>query len=173
MARLKYPEIAFIREDVSKIPFSLIDEFAFGTIRESKGARRFLEEKALKAFKESRERKFQRPKIQSHLKMALTIQSAIQSQPEASRAKLAREFGITGPRMTQILNLLNLAPKIQDYILAMSPVDGQPPVSERSLRPIAQIKCHKKQVHVFNQLSSKSDLCGPEFQSVAKRSDDP
>jgi hypothetical protein len=153
-AKLKYPEIAFIREDVSKIPYSLIDEFTFGMVRAGKGARRLLEEKALNALKESRDRKFQPPRIQTHLRMALTIKAALESQPESSRAKLARKYGITSARMSQILNLLNLAPEIQDYILAMAPVDGRPPLSERSLRSITLIESHKKQVRMFDQLTA-------------------
>jgi len=113
-----------------------------------------MDENALNTLRESKERKFQPPGIQAHLRMALTIQSAIESQPEASKSKLARKFGLTRPRMTQILNLLNLAPEIQDYILAMPPVDGRPPVSERSLRPITLIESHEEQVRIFEQLTS-------------------
>jgi hypothetical protein len=99
-AKLKYPEISFAKEDANKLPYCLFDEFTFGVIRKNKGTRRLLEENALNALKESRERKFQPPRIQTLFRMALTIQSALESQPEASKSKLAKKFGITRPRIT-------------------------------------------------------------------------
>jgi len=53
-------------------------------------------------------------------------------------AQAARLVGVTRARMTQIANLLLLAPKIQEGILNLSHVtSGQDPVTERSLREVA------------------------------------
>jgi len=53
-------------------------------------------------------------------------------------AQAARLVGVTRARMTQIANLLLLAPKIQEGILNLSHVTrGQDPVTERSLREVA------------------------------------
>jgi len=49
----------------------------------------------------------------------------------------ARAIGVTRARMTQIANLLLLAPDIQEAILNLAPVtNGRGPVSERNLRRI-------------------------------------
>jgi hypothetical protein len=46
---------------------------------------------------------------------------------------------LTTARITQILNLLVLAPDIQEQILFMAPVtNGDPPVTEKTLRPVLQ-----------------------------------
>lgn len=49
-------------------------------------------------------------------------------------AELARLGHITRARVTQIMNLLNLAPDIQEYLLGLTAGSGIP---ERDLRPIA------------------------------------
>ena len=42
--------------------------------------------------------------------------------------------------MTQITNLLNLAPDIQEAILFLPPVEhGRDPITERDLRPIVAV----------------------------------
>jgi hypothetical protein len=52
-------------------------------------------------------------------------------------ADAARKLGLTRARVTQIANLLLLAPAIQEEILALPPVTaGRDPISERTLRPI-------------------------------------
>jgi len=52
------------------------------------------------------------------------------------------------------MNLLNLAPDIQEAILFLSPVEnGRDPVTERDLRPIAAIPDWRKQRHMFSQVA--------------------
>ncbi len=53
-------------------------------------------------------------------------------------AEAARLVGVTRARMTQVANLLLLAPKIQEGILNLSHVTrGEDLVTERSLREVA------------------------------------
>ena len=53
-------------------------------------------------------------------------------------ADIARLSGITRARATQIMNLLHLAPDIQEKILFLpQTVDGRAPITERALRDIA------------------------------------
>jgi hypothetical protein len=48
--------------------------------------------------------------------------------------------------MTQIMNLLNLAPDIQEEILFLTPVEsGRDPIRELQLRPIALVPNWRKQ----------------------------
>ncbi len=54
------------------------------------------------------------------------------------QSELARLAHVTQPRMTQILNLLHLAPSIQEEILHLPLVtEGKDPIHEKMLRPIA------------------------------------
>ena len=53
-------------------------------------------------------------------------------------ADAARELGMTRARISQISNLLLLAPEIQEAILDLPMVNtGRDPITERQLRPIA------------------------------------
>lgn len=56
---------------------------------------------------------------------------------EADRAAVARKLGLTRARVTQLLDLLLLAPDLQAAVLAMEAVDGAEPMSERALRAVA------------------------------------
>lgn len=56
----------------------------------------------------------------------------------ADQAELARVEHVTRARLTQIMNMLNLAPDIQEAILMMpAPESGRDPVTEKQLRPVA------------------------------------
>jgi len=56
----------------------------------------------------------------------------------SDQSDLARPARMTKPRMIQILNLLHLAPNIQEELLSLSPaVRGKDRIHEKMLRPIA------------------------------------
>jgi hypothetical protein len=50
------------------------------------------------------------------------------------------------------MGLLRLAPKIREYILAMTEVVGRPTVTERALRPISGLECIRDQLALFHDL---------------------
>ena len=54
------------------------------------------------------------------------------------RAALARQYGLTRARITQLLNLTLLAPDIQEEVLHLEAVDGLEPTSERTLRKVVR-----------------------------------
>lgn len=70
------------------------------------------------------------------LALAHRLQRAIERGDYTDRADLARQFGLTRARVTQILNLTLLAPDIQEAVLALEALDGVQPTSERALREI-------------------------------------
>lgn len=76
-------------------------------------------------------------KVARILALAHHIQRAIDSGAVADRAAVARKLGLTRARVTQLLDLLLLAPEIQDSVLHAEAVDGAEPFTERTLRPIA------------------------------------
>ena len=66
------------------------------------------------------------------LALAHRIEQLAENRGIADYAQAARVFGMTRPRMTQVMNLLRLSPEIQEQILTGSIV-----ATERSLRTLA------------------------------------
>ena len=79
------------------------------------------------------------------LALAHRLQAAIDRGEYRDRAELARQVGFTRARITQILNLLLLAPDIQESVLGLEAVDGKEPMSERVLREVARYECWDEQ----------------------------
>jgi len=78
------------------------------------------------------------PRVSKLMALALRFDHLIQSGEVVNRSELARLGHITQPRMTQIMNLLNLAPDIQEEILFLPEVySGRDPITERDLRSFA------------------------------------
>ena len=76
------------------------------------------------------------PRVARHLALAHEIERRVRAGELTDLAHAARAFGLTRARVTQIMNLLLLAPTIQAQILALPPVArGRDPITERTLRP--------------------------------------
>jgi hypothetical protein len=71
------------------------------------------------------------------LALAHQLQSAIDRGLVQDRATVAKRLGLTRARVTQLLDLLLLAPDLQDQVLHLEAVDGVEPLSERVLRAVA------------------------------------
>ena len=76
-------------------------------------------------------------KVARQLALAHHLQAAIDRGAIADRADVARKLGLTRARVTQLLDLLLLAPDLQDAVLALEAVDGAEPMAERTLRAVA------------------------------------
>ena len=76
-------------------------------------------------------------KVARMLALAHHLQSAIDRGLVADRAAVARKLGLTRARVTQLLDLLLLAPDLQQAVLGLEAVDGAEPMSERALRAVA------------------------------------
>lgn len=76
-------------------------------------------------------------KVARQLALAHHLQAAIDRGAIADRADVARKLGLTRARVTQLLDLLLLAPDLQAAVLAMETVDGTEPMAERTLRAVA------------------------------------
>ena len=70
------------------------------------------------------------------LARAHRLEAAIANGDYADRADAARQLGFTRARITQILDLLQLAPDLQERVLLLEAVDGVEPLSERTLREV-------------------------------------
>ena len=77
------------------------------------------------------------PRVARTLALAHRIDRMMRAGELRNMADAARAIGVTRARMTQIMNLLLLAPTIQETILDLPPItNGRDPVSERALRRI-------------------------------------
>ena len=77
------------------------------------------------------------PRVSRLMALAIHFDGLLRSGRVESYADLARLGRVTRARVTQIMNLLHLAPDIQEAILFLPRVThGRDPITERHLRPI-------------------------------------
>src|SRR4051812_29179371 len=78
------------------------------------------------------------PRISRLMALAIRFDDLLRRGEVRDYAELARLGHVTRARVTQIMNLLNLAPDIQEAILFLPAVEGgRDPVKEWQLRPLA------------------------------------
>lgn len=91
------------------------------------------------------------PRVTRLMALAIKLDGLLASGTITDQAELARAGCITRARATQIMNLLHLAPDIQEAVLSLPPVArGRDPVTERDLRPIAAEVCWGRQREMWN-----------------------
>ncbi len=97
------------------------------------------------------------PRIARLMALALRFQRLIESGEVRDYADLARLGHVTRARMTQIMNLRNLAPDIQEAVLFLPPVEsGRDPIRELHLRPIAATPDWRKQRRMWRELLERA-----------------
>jgi hypothetical protein len=80
------------------------------------------------------------PRVTRLMALAIKFDRLIASGGVRDQAEVAELGYVTRARVTQIMNLLHLAPDIQEQILFLPPVTaGRDPVYEGDLRPIAAL----------------------------------
>jgi hypothetical protein len=78
------------------------------------------------------------PKVARLMALAIRFDGMLARGHVKDYAELARLGHVTRARLTQVMNLLNLAPDIQEQILFLPPtVNGRDPVKEWMVRPVA------------------------------------
>ncbi len=78
------------------------------------------------------------PHIAKLMALAIRLDQLIRNGEVADQAELAKLGHVSRARLTQIMNLLQLAPDIQEKILFLPPgARGSEMITERELRPIA------------------------------------
>jgi hypothetical protein len=94
------------------------------------------------------------PRITRLLALAHHIQELLDTGQVKDLAEVARRGHITRARMTQIMNLLLLAPDIQEEILFLPPTTkGKDPVTLRSLHPILAQSAFVRQRSLWRRLA--------------------
>lgn len=94
------------------------------------------------------------PRVVELLRKAIEWQALLESGEVRNQAEIARREGITRARVTQVMGLLPLAPEIQEHVLSLPDMVRRPTITERALRPIAQIADHGEQASLFEGLIS-------------------
>jgi len=94
------------------------------------------------------------PRIARLMALALRLEQLVRAQAIPDYAALARRGHVTRARLTQIMQLLHLAPDLQEQILYLPPL---PRLNERNLRPIVrQIDWHAQR-RLFQKLTGRTD----------------
>jgi hypothetical protein len=92
------------------------------------------------------------PRVVELLRKALEWQALLESGEASNQAAIARREGITRARVTQVMGLLRLAPEIREHLLSLPDMVRRPAITERALRPIAQMDDQVAQKSAFATL---------------------
>lgn len=95
------------------------------------------------------------PRISKLMALAIRFEDLVRSGEVADFADIAELGQVTRARVSQIVNLLNLAPDIQEALLFLPLVAGErESVSERELRAVAAEADWGRQREAWSRLSS-------------------
>jgi len=98
----------------------------------------------------------QPPRITRLMALAIRFERLLREGVARDYADLARLGGVTRPRITQIMNMRNLAPSIQEEILFLP--TGSTPINERGLRQLADELDWHRQLRQFAKLRSTAEV---------------
>jgi hypothetical protein len=92
------------------------------------------------------------PRVSRLMALAIRFDSLIQQRAVQDYADIARLGHVSRARVTQIMNLLLLAPDIQEDILFLPrTIRGRDPITERDLRPITAVVDWAKQRRIWQE----------------------
>jgi hypothetical protein len=93
------------------------------------------------------------PRIARLMALAIRFEGLVREQRLRDYAELARLGSVTRGRMTQIMQLLHLAPDIQEQLLFLAETPG---LNERNLRAIVRPVDWSEQRRIFQALVASS-----------------
>jgi hypothetical protein len=107
----------------------------------------------------------QLPRVTRLMALAIRFEDLLREYPELSYSDLARLCGVSRSRITEILNLLHLAPDLQERLLFLKPNPrGRDRIHEPALRKITQIDDWNEQ---RRQFESMFGILKPEEENKA------
>jgi len=93
------------------------------------------------------------PRVAKLLALAVRFEKLVKRGDIQDYADLARLGFVTRARITQIMNLLNLAPDIQEDILFLpNTTKGRDPILEKDMRPVAAVPHWSRQRKMWAQM---------------------
>ena len=102
------------------------------------------------------------PRVARLMALAIRFDRLIRDGVVADQSELARLGHVSRARLTQVMNLLFLAPDIQlDVLFMTAPVCGRHIIAERDLRPLSANPSWKRQRRMWNALKGET-LCVTE-----------
>jgi len=97
------------------------------------------------------------PRLSRLMALAIHFDSLIRQGGVYNQADLAQLGHVSRARVTQIMNLLHLAPDIQEQILFLPRIEsGHDPYPERKIRSMIRELDWKKQRQIWTKLIQKS-----------------
>ena len=94
------------------------------------------------------------PRVARLMALAIRLEELVKGEAVRDYADLARLGQVSRARITQIINLLHLAPDIQEEILFLPrTVKGRDRIRERDLRPIVAIPDWASQRRIWHELT--------------------
>lgn len=96
------------------------------------------------------------PRVSRLIALAIRFERMLQDRDARDQSSLAQMVNVTQPRMTQILNLLHLAPDIQEAVLFLPrTLRGNDPIHEKMLRPLtAEVNWHRQR-YMWRSIAGK------------------
>jgi hypothetical protein len=93
------------------------------------------------------------PRVARLMALAIRLDAQVRSGTLASYSELAEMGHVTRARVSQIMNLVNLAPDVQEAILDLPRTErGRDPIHLRLLQPIASAIDWKRQRRLWHEL---------------------
>ena len=93
------------------------------------------------------------PRVSRLMALAIHFDQLVRDDVVADYADLARLGRVTRARVTQIMNLLNLAPDIQEELLFLPPTrQGRVVVTEKKIRPVVAEMDWRKQRRMWRAI---------------------
>ncbi len=110
------------------------------------------------------------PRVTRLMALAIKLDGLIKSGEVTSQRELAAVARVTPARVTQVLNMLHLAPDIQEALLNLPPVtSGRDAITERELRGIIRYAAWLQQLRIWRKVSraaSGTSTTGEELPSA-------
>ena len=94
------------------------------------------------------------PRISKLMALAIRYDQMLNDGVVQSQTELAELLHVSQPRMTQIMNLLHLAPEIQEEILMQQETMSGQAITEHNLREIISSSSWNEQVMKWKRVSS-------------------
>ena len=96
------------------------------------------------------------PRVARLMALAIRFEELLQAGTVKDFADLSRLGRVIRARISQIMNLVNLAPDLQERLLFLEPVlCWRDEVSERILRAVVDEPCWAQQRRLFEEMMSK------------------
>jgi DNA invertase Pin-like site-specific DNA recombinase len=99
------------------------------------------------------------PRITRLMALAIRFESLLRKGVVKDYSELARLGGVSRARITQIMNMRNLAPAIQERLLFLPA--GESPVQERAMRRITEEKDWRRQLKMFGEFQTTTAYGNP------------